>query len=192
VEEFTDLACSAPYSSILRKISKPESFTDEELHDHVFKACREAIIMKLPGSCGLTLKSLKIIIKPFRVLEVKKAATFLVFLHELGHLLQRINCKTFLESSVSKSQELPEKEGGYQVEADIFGSRLFYVTEDAGNYLLKREYPGELLSFQEEFNRLNEVQHGVRFEMLKGSRKVTWLSKCGTVFENYGAMTMQE
>ena len=106
----------------LCKIRQPNAFDSEELDEIINRAAKNIIIMKLPrGYSGITLKILTIIIKQFKEPKTKKGVTFIVFLHELGHYLRRYASKTIVESLVSDIQELDEKEGGYQVEVDIFG-----------------------------------------------------------------------
>ena len=182
--DFIRLTRNPLIRNVLCNIRQPEAFHSEELDEIINRAAKDVMIMKLPsGLSGITIKTLKIVIKQYKEPQTRKGATFIVFLHELGHYLRRYGSKTIAEALLSNSQELDEKEGGYQVEVDIFRARVFHITDAACEYLLNGDYPPDLAIFQQSFHAFNQDLPERKITMIRGSHRASYIGRCGSLFK---------
>ena len=180
--DFIRLTRNPLIRNVLCNIRQPEAFHSEELDEIINRAAKEIMIMKLPrGISGITIKILKIVIKQYKEPQTRKGATFIAFLHELGHYLRRYGSKTI--SQLSNSQELDEKEGEYQVEVDIFRARIFQITDAACKYLLNGDYPPDLAIFQQSFHAFNQYLPERKITMIRGSHGTSYIGRCGSLFK---------
>ena len=91
----------------------------------------------------LPAKTLQISLKLFNDVRGKKDIAFAVYLHELTHYFQRIDCKTYQDSN---SDEFEAKEWGFELETCLFGGHLKSITDAAAACL-----EGEVSHSGEEF-----------------------------------------
>lgn len=116
-----------------------------------------------------------------------KAATLIIWLHELSHYLRRCNTETLGDSKRVKSAELNASEGidtcgegGYDLEKYIFGVPVPWINEPAANFLINENYPTQLDDFKKAFNSKNESREYKTRGLLRGSHKnYRFLGECG-------------
>ena len=133
---------------------------------------------------GFTTRNQFIIIKLFRKSEAGKEATFIVYLHELAHYLQRIGCKNIQEANQNQSiTNFNAIEGGNLLEMKIFGKILDNVAIEAVIFAASRDAPNTIAEFTKRFNELDVRTRGGKYISFKGSGKVICLGRCASKYE---------
>lgn len=179
-EDFIRIACTPLFSNILNKFKKSQLNLEFLLR----RVTPDITLMKMPKNFyGITLKNLTIAIKYFVEGKASKGATFAVYLHELGHYLQRADCVSIEESSSPMSEEHDTKEGGDQVEVNIFGEKLKHITYEAAEYLVSENLPSEISDFQKAFQKLNVPERDKKVISLNKTEDLIYLGQCGSVFD---------
>ena len=142
------------------------------------------ILIEMPKfTSGLTLISQTIAIKLFKQKVGAKGASFIVYLHELAHYLQRIRCNTVLEAGKKKSLDnFRVSEGGNLLEETLFGKVLERVSIPAAQFTISCSSSISLSDFQRKFDELNANIHGVKYINLKSSSDSIYLGSCGTKY----------
>ena len=174
-------------------------------------------IVSMPsGMCGFTSQNLRIFIKLFG--EKKKlsldhprirGAIYITLLHELAHLLPRLNStyryeyeknntppsdneydRTYYEyDTISGSKAIKKKgEGGYNLEKEIFGCKVLAINDEAAMELINFENQDPTpTEFQDRFNE--KIKHGSQeFQLLKRSGDVIKIPSCGMLFIDHYAI----
>ena len=179
--QFVTTATRAPIIELLCKLRTPE-FTPVELTEILKAKTPKIIIARLPSTWyGITTKNLTIIIDSHYPEVNQKGFTFWIYLHELGHYLRRFGLSTYEEvASLKKSQELNEKEGGYQLEVDLIGKRISSLTYSLTLFLAELNIPNDIQEFRTIFHELNERE---------GEQRISMMSKAGVIQIGMGCGT---
>ena len=180
-DQFVITATRAPIIELLCKLRTPE-FTPVELTEILKAKTPKIIIARLPSSWyGITTKNLTIVIDSYYPEVNQKGLTFWIYLHELGHYLRRFGLSTYKEvASLKKSQELNEKEGGYQLEVDIVGKRIKFLSYASTQFLAEQNIPNDIQEFRTIFHELNEKEGEQRINMMSKAGVIQFGMGCGT------------
>ena len=178
--DFIDRAANPPFSDILAKFNT----SGEDLRCILQAMTHNIILIEMPKfTSGLTLISQIIAIKLFKQKAGAKGASFIVYLHELAHYLQRIKCNTVLEAGEKKSLDnFRVSEGGNLLEETLFGKVLDRVSIPAAQFTISCSSSISLEDFQRKFDELNANVHGVKYINLKSSRDFIYLGSCGSKY----------
>ena len=180
-QEFRGIILHPVVKSILTMYLAPMGRELENIIDSL--ALERTFILKIqPSLHGLTTYNGNIFLSSFQQNLSKinqylpaefKFAILLTLLHELAHLLQRINCKNFKDSTnrftpknnagfttykeeIKTENALTENRGesGEQVEIQLLGKTYDRINREAALYFLEGNFSDE--NFKEELNRRNE------------------------------------
>ncbi|OMJ68329.1 hypothetical protein SteCoe_34248 [Stentor coeruleus] len=188
--DFIQLASSPPYCNILNKFKQDQN---TDLKVILERITPKIILMELPEkNYGRTFYNNSIVLKLFFENEGSKGATFVIYLHELAHYLQRSQSDTIGASESPKSEKkFGVREGGYLIEREIFGSCLYYITVEAANYIVSLQVDqdhGQFLNVFTEKNKLtiedDEIIEGKKIISLHRSSDKILLGECGSKFSN--------
>ena len=172
-----------PFLEILTKFNKSSTPLETLLQN----ATSGIYLIKFPKQVyGYTSKQQQIILNLFNENFGVEGATFVVYLHELAHYLQRVDCPTVASCMERKSDEFEEKEGGRALEKQLFGDFIMYLTEDAANFAIGSEstQSSSINNFQEVFKKKNSIQPDSRIISLNKSMNIIFLGKCGSSYGN--------
>ena len=132
---------------------------------------------------SLTLLNQFITIKLFKQKEGAKGATFILYLHELAHYMQRIKCKTMLEAAEKQSlSNFQVSNAGDLLEETLFGKNFERISIPAAQFTISSSSPISLNDFQRRFDKLNANSHGVKYINLKSSKDFIYLGSCGSKY----------
>ena len=129
---------------------------------------------------GQTLNNCNIAIKLFENTSCNKGATFIVYLHELGHALQRLDFSTYGEYNNKTPSEtnFGIREGGELLEEMVFGKVIDCFTIAAANYIISKRLPDNITEFIEKFSKLNEGKGRKKMIFSRKSRKLIQFGRC--------------
>ncbi|OMJ69400.1 hypothetical protein SteCoe_32883 [Stentor coeruleus] len=188
--DFVQLASSPPYCSILNKFKQDQN---ANLRDILERITSKIVLMELPEKVyGRTFYNNSIVLKLFIENEGNKGATFVIYLHELAHYLQRSQSDTIGASQSPKSDKnFGFQEGGYLIEKEIFGSCLYYITVEAADYIVSMQVDQDHDQFLNIFNEKNKIiversefAEVKKFINLHRSSNRILLGECGSRFSN--------
>ena len=113
-------------------------------------------------------------------------AQFIIFLHELGHYLQRASCPIVGDAAKIFSPELRfapnSTEGGYTLEHELFGEEIFGISLHQAEFLLSGSYPDTLEEFRLGLKKLNKFEAGNPVIILRRNQHVIMLGGCGSYY----------
>ena len=182
-EDFINIACSSPYKEYLLPYMKVDN-TDLEAQ---LRLITDTIIrMQLPdGVSGVTFCNLTMCIRLFPESRGCKGASFIVYLHELAHYLQRASGRVIKEcESLASWKNVQVPESGDKIERDLFGSRIYLVTDEAAEYLVTPPLSDSYEVFMQEFNRRNRLTETASLINFKRSGGPIYLGRCGSKFSS--------
>ena len=174
--EYINQALKSPFVEILK------NFNDSTIPLEVIldNATKDIYLFTFPENhYGFTSNNQHISIHLFSKEFAKKGAIFIVLLYELAHYLKRVNCQTVEEAILVKSFE-PNYEGGRNLEVQLFGHTIHFLTEAASIFLLQDPLPQTPKEFQDQFDIKNNIADGShkKFVTLSRSGKVALLGYC--------------
>ena len=182
-EDFINIACSSPYKEYLLPYMKVDN-TDLEAQ---LRLITDTIIrMQLPdGVSGVTFYNLTMCIRLFPESRGCKGASFIIYLHELAHYLQRTSGKTIGQcESPQNWKNFGVREAGLNIERGLFGNELFIVTDEAAEYLVTPPLPTSHEEFLQEFKKRNEMTGDASLINLTRSGGPIYLGRCGSKFSS--------
>ena len=159
-QDFINIACRPPFKNILKEF-RPNA--KRKLRNILEEVTPNIMLIKFPKKIyGFTLKSQRIAIKMFNEIRGEKGATFIIYLHELAHFLQRTECNTIEEAIKHTSPNRGfGSEGGSALIIKIFGEELKLISYSAAEYIVNGSLPNDLLQFQNEFKaHMSKVEEG--------------------------------
>ena len=174
--EYINQALKSPFVEILK------NFNDSTIPLEVIldNATKDIYLFTFPENhYGFTSNNQHISIHLFSKEFAKKGAIFIVLLYELAHYLKRVNCQTVEEAIIRKSFE-QNYEGGRNLEVELFGHTIHFLTEAASIFLLQDPLPQTPKEFQDQFDIKNNIADGShkKFVTLSRSGKVALLGYC--------------
>ena len=102
INRFVEQALKPPYCDVLQKFKK----SPKELPEILMEVKENVYLTEFPpGLMGLNLPNSNILIRKLQS-NTNEGSTFVIFLHELAHLLQRVTCACFNTFSVNISVDL--------------------------------------------------------------------------------------
>ena len=165
---------------MLNKYYKSSGNIREDLLDCTYKI----ILIELPkGLSGFNTHNGSIVIKLYKNTLCAKAATFIVYLHEVSHFLQKLKCQTIHDHFYNFSVDnCHGDEGGNFLEETLFGSVLDSVNAQASQFLFSGELPESLEEFSEQFKTLNKKKGGKgNSVVLKKFSNSLYIGSCGFI-----------
>ena len=175
--DFIEIASSPPFAPILEAFNKSKYTLIEALQ----KLTHNIVIIEMPSNLsGQTLNNCNITIKLFENTSCNKGATFIIYLHELGHALQRLDYSTYGEYNNKTPSEtnFSVKEGGELLEEMIFGKVIDCFTIAAAKYIVSKRLPDNITEFIERFSQLNEGKTGKKMIYSRKSRRIIQFGRC--------------
>ena len=156
--EFIELACRPPFVNVLNRYYNSSGNIREDLMDCTYKI----ILIELPkGLSGFNAHNGSIVIKLYKNELCAKAATFIVYLHEVSHFLQRLEYQTINDHYNNFSVDNGHgDEGSNSLEEILFGSVLDFINTQTSQFLFSGELPESLEEFSEQFKTLNQKKGG--------------------------------
>ena len=182
-QDFINIVCQPPFKNILKEF-RPN--TERKLRNILEEVTHNIILIKFPKRIyGFTLKAQRIAIKMFNEYRGEKGATFVNYLQELAHYLQRTECNTIEEAIKGTSPDQGSgSEGGSAVITKIFGKNLTFISYPAAEYIVNGSLPNELLQFQEEFNtHMSKTEKGY-ISLAKFSDQEIHFGICASFYED--------
>ena len=181
--EWASLFISQSLQSPFREVLEGFKNSDLPLENLLPTVTYGIYLVKFPKRLyGYTSKAQRILFHYFNDGFGEQGATFVVYLHELAHYLQRLQCKNVLQTLESKSDEYGEKEGGRELEKRLFGSYLQHFTNEAAEFIIGSECITNRFAFQEEFKKKNTVKGDSRVIGLARSETVIYLGTCASSY----------
>lgn len=184
-EKFITLALKSPIVEVLQRFNKSSIPLEEILR----KVTPNIYFMTFPEKiAGITLKTQLISIKLYDEAHFSKdhrfGGYFIVYLHELGHFLQRVGFTKVDESNRRISPEIDLSrplEGGRYLEKLIFGEVQDMIYFKQSEYLIKGEFPNEIEAFIKQYK---EAKIGDSMEplVLSKSQDILVLGSCGSIY----------
>ncbi|OMJ75165.1 hypothetical protein SteCoe_25748 [Stentor coeruleus] len=183
VADYVQLACAPPYCTFLNEFKEEKN---DDLRTLLEGISPKIFLMDLPENVyGRTFYSSSIVLKLPLEDEGSKGATFVIYLHELAHYLQRSKSETIGASLSPRSEKnFDVLEGGYFIENKIFGTCLYYITVEAADYIVSMQVDKDHNRFMEVFRKKNEFGEGKKMISLHRSNNVILLGECGSRFRN--------
>ena len=171
------------YDAVESRALRPiiESILPEPLTlDQVLEDIRNRIYMVgiFPGSYGMTSFNLNIYIGEIGSGDelVCAAVSLVVFIHELGHYIPRLTCRSYQDikdqNTPPNSQEPDAQKGErvFDLEKKVFGMQIERLSRNASSFLFdNRHYSDTIQEFQNKFAIANSLENGTVYEMNRGS-----------------------
>lgn len=162
-EKFIELALKEPIANILVNFLPQHCNLLEELK----RVTYNIYFIKFPKKIGgITLKTQHIAIQQYRNRSIDHiiGAQFIIYIHELGHYLQRVLLKDVRSAYQSLSPRIDPSiyitEGGEHLENLLFSTVLKEVSLEQAKFLVSGNFPQSLNEFQTIFEDLGRRSKG--------------------------------